>query len=205
MNQFAPIAQDDIAGAEHFARRGYAVIPALTQPALTEFLWSYIHTKFASGLLSWGDKLVPMTPACYGDSAADGLLEHLQPRVEAYVGRALTPTYSYLRIYKTGDVLLSHRDRPACEFSLSLNIGQIPDKPWPLFVESPEGPAQVRLARGDALLYRGIDLFHWRERYEGKQLVQIFLHYVDSNGPHANQRFDGRRALMLGKTAPFGA
>jgi len=200
MSQSPSLAAELPAGAAHFAARGYVVIPQLTESPLTRFLWSYIHSKMACGMLSRGDALVPATPACYGDSATDGLLEHLQPRVEAYAGRRLTPTYSYLRIYKQGDVLPSHRDRPACEFSLSLSIGQIPDEPWPLFIESPDGPAQVRLVPGDALLYRGIDLFHWREPFAGRELVQVFLHYVDSDGPHASQKFDGRWSLMLAKT-----
>ncbi len=125
----------------------------------------------------------------------------VQPRIEDIAGCRLEPTYSYLRIYKHADVLLSHRDRPACEFSLSLNIGQIPDQPWPLFVESPEGPVEIVLRPGDALLYRGMDLFHWRERYAGQQLVQIFLHFVDADGRIRGTEYDGRRALgMLAKT-----
>lgn len=200
MNQTTPIVPEERAAREHFARRGYAVLAALTAPALTEFLWTYVHTKFASGLLDWGDKLVPLTPSSYGDAAAEGLLAHVQDRVEAVAGRALLPTYSYLRIYKHGDVLLSHRDRPACEFSLSLNIGQVPGEPWPIYVESPEGKAEVKLGPGDALLYRGIDLFHWRERYEGHQLVQFFLHYVDADGPHAAEQYDGRPGLMIPKS-----
>ena len=199
MNTHVTRADADIPGREHFARNGYAVIPSLLAPALTDFFWSYIHTKYASGLMTWGDALVPMTPASYGDSAAEGLLEYVQPQVEAVTGRELLPTYSYLRIYKRGDKLLSHRDRPACEFSLSLNIGQTPDEPWPLFVENASGGARVDLKPGDALLYRGIDLFHWREPYAGNQLVQVFLHWVDANGPHASQKYDGRPSLMIGK------
>jgi hypothetical protein len=200
MNQIAP--DPDAERRAHFAQHGYAVIPSLIAPVLCEFLWSYVHTKFASGLLTWGDVLVPMTPAAYGDAATEGLLEYVQPRVEAVAGRALVPSYSYMRIYKTGDVLRSHRDRPACEFSLSLNIGQIPDTPWPLYVENPEGGARVDLKPGDALLYRGIDLFHWRDAYEGRQLVQVFLHFVDGEGPHAAHKYDGRKGLMLPKSAP---
>jgi hypothetical protein len=199
MNQSAAIADPQTAGHAHFARHGYVVLPALIAPALCAFFWSYIHSKYACGLMTWGDALVPMTPAAYGDSAAEGLLEFVQPRIEAVTGRELLPTYSYLRIYKRGDKLLSHRDRPACEFSLSLNIGQTPDAPWPLFVENSTGGARVDLGPGDALLYRGIDLFHWREPYAGNQLVQVFLHWVDANGPHAGQKFDGRPSLMLGK------
>lgn len=52
------------------------------------------------------------------------------------------------------------------------------------------------LAPGDALLYRGIDLFHWREPYPGQRLAQVFLHYVDRRGVHSDRRFDGRKTLM---------
>jgi hypothetical protein len=123
----------------------------------------------------------------------------VHPQIEAVTGCRLEPTYSYLRIYKQGDVLRSHRDRAACQFSLSLNIGQVPDEPWPLYVENPGGPARVVLRPGDALLYRGVELFHWREPYPGRQLAQVFLHFVDAGGPYADQKFDGRRGLMLPK------
>jgi hypothetical protein len=52
------------------------------------------------------------------------------------------------------------------------------------------------LQPGDALLYRGHDCFHWRDAYAGQQLAQVFLHYVDRNGPHAAEKFDGRESLM---------
>jgi hypothetical protein len=198
MNQHVgTLAEDASEARAQFARHGYAFVPQLTEPALTHFLWSYIHTRSAAGLLGPGDRLVPMTPSAYGDFATDALLDHIQPRIEAIVGRALFPTYSYLRIYKAGDELKSHRDRPACEFSISLNIGQVPDTPWPIFVESDGGSwREMRLSPGDALLYRGVDLWHRREHYEGQRCVQVFLHFVDANGRHAGEKFDGRAGLM---------
>ena len=203
MNQhIGTIAEDDAPSRDQFARHGYAVIPRLTEPALTKFLWNYIHTKFACGMLFWGDKLVPNTPTAYGDAATEGLLEHVQPRIEAITGCALLPTYSYLRLYKMGDDLRSHRDRPACQFSISLNIGQVPDAPWPIFVESEGGWHEARLSPGDALLYRGLDLFHRREPYAGRQCAQVFLHFVDANGPYADEKFDRRATLMLPKPPP---
>jgi hypothetical protein len=145
------------------------------------------------------DEQVPNTPAGYGDTAFDGLLEYLRPRVEHRSGHKLLPTYSYFRLYKRGDQLKRHRDRPACEISVSLNIGQTPSAPWPLYVEGQTVPFGASLAPGDALLYRGIDCFHWREPYLGSRLVQVFLHYVDCDGPHADQKFDRRKTLMRPK------
>jgi hypothetical protein len=190
---------DRITAADTFRRRGHVVVPQLIEPVLAEFFWSYVHTKFACQLLTAGDKQVPHTPSGYGDLAFDGLLEFVRPRVEQHCGLQLLPTYSYFRLYKHGDVLQRHRDRPACEISISLNLGQTPGEPWPIHIEGDNGPCGALLKPGDALLYRGCDFFHWREAFEGARLAQVFLHYVDRNGPHADQKFDGRKTLMRPK------
>jgi hypothetical protein len=182
--------------AETFRRHGYLVIPQLIERSLADFFWSYVQTKFASRLLSSGDPQVPHTPSGYGDPAFDGLLEYLRPRVEEGSGLSLHPTYSYFRLYKHGDVLKRHRDRPACEISVTLNLEQMPAEPWPIFVERDAGPYAALLAPGDALLYRGLDCFHWREAFQGERLAQVFLHYVDRDGPHAGHKYDGRKTLM---------
>ena len=96
-------------GPDAFRRQGYVVVPNLIEPALVEFFWSYVHTKFASLLLTAGDPQVPNTPNGYGDPAFDGLLEYLRQKIEAHSGLALHPTYSYFRLYKRGDVLKRHR------------------------------------------------------------------------------------------------
>lgn len=188
-----------LAAPEIFRRQGYAVVPQLIELPLADFLWAYVHTKFACMLLNVGDRQVPNTPTGYGDPAFDGLLEYLRPQIEARCGLALDPTYSYFRLYKHGDVLKRHRDRPACEISVSLNIGQTPAEPWPIYIEGARGPYGALLNPGDALLYRGIDCFHWREAYAGSRLAQVFLHYVDRNGLHADRKFDGRKSLMRPK------
>jgi hypothetical protein len=189
------------ADQEAFERQGYLLLPALLKRALADFLWSYVHTKFACQLLSISsDKdQAPRILFAYGDPAFDGLLEYLRPRVEEGSGLRLLPTYSLFRLYRHGDILKRHRDRPACEVSVTLNIGQAPGDPWPLYVEGDAGLYGALLSPGDALLYRGIDLFHWREAFQGNRLVQVFLHYVDRDGPHADQRFDGRVTLMRPK------
>lgn len=125
----------------------------------------------------------------------EGLLGDLFPEIERATGLALFPTYSYFRVYKSGDVLARHTDRPACEISVSLCLGYSPDKPWPLWIEGSSGAVPIELRPGDALLYRGMERAHWRSAFEGDYAVQVFLHYVDRNGPHASQRYDGRPGL----------
>jgi hypothetical protein len=191
----ADAAQRDDARAA-FARDGYALLRGLIEPPLAAFLWSYVHTLLGSQRLSLGDPLTPTTPSAYGDPAFDGLLEYLRPRIEAATALRLAPTYSHVRLYKRGDGFRKHRDRAACEISVSLNLGQAPAEPWPLMVEGAAGPVAARLQPGDALLYRGPKIAHWREPYEGAELGQVFLHYVDRDGPNAHLKFDGRPRLM---------
>ena len=120
----------------------------------------------------------------------------MQPLVEQASGLALYPTYSYFRLYKHGDVLKRHRDRPACEISVTLNLGQEPAEPWPIYIERDAAPFAAQLCPGDALIYRGCDCFHWRDAYRGVRLAQVFLHYVDRNGLNAGEKFDRRKTLM---------
>jgi hypothetical protein len=184
-------------GQQAFRQQGYVIVPGLIDAALAGFFWSYVNTRFASLLLGPGGNVSPGSLGGYGDPAFDGLLEHLRPDIEARCGLSLHPTYSYFRLYQHGNALLRHRDRPACEISVSLNVGQSPAEPWPIHVQGPSGqPHTALLAPCDALIYRGVDCLHWRDAYAGNQLAQVFLHYVDRDGPYADQKFDGRKTLM---------
>ena len=180
-----------------FAANGYVVVRQLVPAAKVAALRAPLQKRGAEGSLNMqGDVQVPGTPAAHGDATLDGLMEELRPAVEACTGLKLWPTYSYARLYRHGDQLKPHRDRAACEISLSLNLGQDPaDQPWALNVQGADGSTACLLMPGDILLYRGIDLVHWREPYEGKQLAQVFLHYVNQNGPHAGEKFDRRQYL----------
>jgi len=181
-----------------FARQRYAVVPGMISPEEARTLSAYMDQSHRDGFMSLADEFVPETPCMYGDLEMERLLARLGPKMEFLTGLALYPTYSFARIYKHGDVLTPHRDREACEISISLNLGQDPDEPWPLWLRDHAGKDFAAILRpGDALIYRGIELAHWREAYPGRRLAQVFLHYVDRNGPHAAQIFDRRAGLGL--------
>jgi hypothetical protein len=128
----------------------------------------------------------------YGASATEGLLLSLLPTIEQITGKKLFPTYSYARIYWPGGKMWKHRDRPSCEFSASICISTKGD-PWPILFDGVE----VVLNPGDMVVYKGMELLHWREEYTGIEQIQTFLHYVDQNGPHASYKFDQRKMLGL--------
>jgi hypothetical protein len=145
------------------------------------------------------DSWMPNTPSLRAEPQMEALLRDLVPEVEGSTGLKVYPTYSYFRVYKQGDVLKKHRDRPACEISVSLNLGMRGAHRWPLCIQGPLGSAEVLLDPGDALLYRGVECPHWREAFRGEHMAQAFLHYVDQNGPNTEHKYDKRGDLNLPK------
>ena len=54
------------------------------------------------------------------------------------------------------------------------------------------------------LVYRGMELEHWREEFIGENCAQVFLHYNDlSNKKAINNLFDSRIHLGLPKLDEF--
>jgi len=198
MSTHAATVPHDPAIAGAFERQGFVVIAPLAPPAQVAMARDHMLTRLKTGTLTIDSTLGTDIPAIYGDPVMDGLMNALLPRVEYCTGLALYPTYSYARIYKTGDALRPHRDRRACEISVSLCLGQTPATPWALCIQGRDKvQAAAMLNPGDALIYHGIELTHWRKPYEGEQLVQVFMHYVNQHGPNAGERFDGRPALGM--------
>ncbi len=177
-----------------FDSKGYIVLQSVVESRLVRSLNAY-SLKYAMSGNAWSGKQVPGTPAAYGDPFMDDLLVRLLPKVEEITGRQLYPTYSMFRVYQNGDVLHRHKDRAACEISLSVCLGYVAETTWPLFIEGPHGVFGAALEPGDGLLYKGTQYAHWRERFTGKSASQVFLHYVDQDGPNADWRFDKRAHL----------
>jgi len=116
-----------------FERDRYVVLPSLLkQPSLTKLYHYACKVSELLAVLSPGDDQVVGTPRAYGDFMMDGLLGDLLPEIERASGLALFPTYSYFRVYKHGDTLAKHTDRPACEISVTLCLGFEGEKPWPI-------------------------------------------------------------------------
>ena len=154
---------------------------------------------------------IPNTYSCYSDIAMETLMLKCQPAMEKATGLKLYPAYTYARIYKKGDVLKRHKDRFSCEISTTMNLG---GDDWPIYLEPDptkgglkEGIGyvsdntkgiKVDLKPGDMLVYSGCELEHWREKFKGKECVQVFLHYNNRKTPGAKDNmFDKRPHLGL--------
>ena len=128
------------------------------------------------------------------------LHERLWPTVEQAVGEELIPTYAYARLYSNGDILEQHTDRPACEVSVTIQLGRSHNYAWPIYM----GGQRFDLAEGDGVIYPGCDVEHWRDRCDGPDGYysgQVFLHFVRKYGLHATEAGDAttRNDFSYGK------
>jgi hypothetical protein len=166
---------------------------------LTEYLKDLVNQQ-----QTINDEQCPKSQSVHGAKQFDLLLEQLTPYFEEKSGLKLYPTYSYARLYnKQGEELKNHRDRPACEISATITLGFEGDV-WSIYMSDNEdktNSSKIDMSIGDAVMYRGCDKYHWREPYfEGQWQAQVFLHYVDANGPYAEWKYDKRESLGISKT-----
>jgi len=128
----------------------------------------------------------------YADPLMEALLILKLKKMEEETGLELFPTYSFSRVYTYGAVLDKHKDRPSCEVSVTTMIGSSGEE-WPIFIDG----VKVNLKPGDAVIYLGCEVEHWREEFKGDWHMQSFLHYVDKNGPYSHFQLDERPLLGL--------
>jgi hypothetical protein len=125
--------------------------------------------------------------AWYGDFLAESFLLCKLKKMEKEVGLDLTPTYAFARVYTYLATLEKHKDRPSCEISVTVMVGSSGER-WPIYVDGNE----VNLEKGDALIYLGCELEHWREEFKGDWHTQFFLHYTNKNGKYGHLIADER-------------
>ena len=123
----------------------------------------------------------------YGDPVMESLMINKIKIMEKETGLELYPTYAFWRMYTMFADLKKHKDRPACEISVTVMIGSDETK-WPIFMDG----NQIELEPGDAVIYLGCELEHWREEFKGDWHAQCFLHYINKNGPYKEWAKDKR-------------
>lgn len=123
----------------------------------------------------------------YSDCFADTLLMKKTKLMEKETGLSLFPTYAFSRVYSYNADLKPHKDRPSCEVSVTAMWGS-DGTSWPIYMED----TPIETQPGDAVIYLGCELNHYRYNFKGDWHAQTFFHYVDQNGPYADFKFDKR-------------
>ena len=208
-----------------FKKNKYQVLRNAISKDLAAFCYKYLqisaeadHWMLNNGVTHSGNKLVgnfndPQVPnsyAKYADRVMETLLVDTIKVMQKKTGLKLIPTYSYCRLYRTGNILKRHKDRPSCEISTTLNLG---GDPWPILIDptgsdnvideyknihkpgAPKG-VEVNLKPGDMLIYSGCELEHWREPFKGKLCGQVFLHYNHADGRFAKTNLYDKRPML---------
>jgi hypothetical protein len=205
---------------ESFEKNGYLFIPKLIAdpenlkvPRPKESgQYTYYNNRMDKFDYCPDEKQVPGSLARYNIPIYRELHFLVKKEIEKVLGMDLHPTYFYDRFYSPGQVLKRHSDRPACEVSVTLQISTTLKNPWPIWFERPDGSeSYVLMNDGDAAVYKGCEREHWRDampdefpwwkkkvaKIRGKEIEQVhhqlFLHYVDANGPYCHCAFDAVR------------
>jgi hypothetical protein len=201
----AGTAGDDVAGRSldrgdrarvlSFASHSYIVVERFIDARLARILFGVLQLRRWRGEAKRDDQ-VPGALSHWGDSTLDALLLDLMPAVEEAAGHHLLPTYAYARLYLAGDQLPRHRDREEAQIAVSVHLGHTGPLAPPPIRFAPAGQAEIVVAQsaGDAVIYRGDAVEHWRDRFDGETFGQLFLNYVRADGDRRGRIYDGRQA-----------
>eukprot|EP01125_Pyxidicula_operculata_P003018 TRINITY_DN1310_c0_g1_i3.p1 TRINITY_DN1310_c0_g1~~TRINITY_DN1310_c0_g1_i3.p1 ORF type:complete len:555 (-),score=108.29 TRINITY_DN1310_c0_g1_i3:152-1597(-) len=195
---------------EDFIESNWAVMRNVMPPYVQKAYMACYREEIDDGILKLEDAYAGQALRYYAFNDRCGRFIHFQlvDLVRRVIAHNAQPTYLYFGGYVNSSRLVPHTDRPPCEFTISLNLGQNPaDKPWPLGLgvkplierdpkyegmnnlEWPPKEEQrwAHLYPGDALLFMGRHLNHFREdalHGEDRWVNQVFLHY-------ANDKYNG--------------
>jgi hypothetical protein len=140
----------------------------------------------------------------YGQPKCEYIMADCLPKVEKLTGLRLLPTYTYMRVYGPGEILHQHQDRPSCEISVTINLGQSNDFNWPIWCADPDDLTirfPISVPQHSAMVYKGCAVPHWREELVTPKAddwqCQLFLHYVDRHGPYSYLAYDSREKLFI--------
>ena len=109
--------------------------------------------------------------------------DYTTPIVEKEIDLKLIPTYCYTRKYFKGSILRSHIDRDSCEISLTYCIS---GPEWEMNV----GDNTLITKIGNGAIYKGCEISHGRSKPSSDEVIQVFNHWVISDGAKSNSAFD---------------
>jgi len=127
----------------------------------------------------------------YGDAFCEAIGLAKLPELERYMHAAPSLTYGILRQYQNKASLGWHRDRWHCEFSVTVQLDKVP---WAMHFAMNGAiggqwrkDASILLQQGDAILYRGCEVYHSRDKLRQHRSRHLFLHYVEKGSALDNK------------------
>jgi len=144
-------------------------------------LWNYFSRLTDLPIVRHGGQ-VNLRAKMLNETVAKFFHHQLRYLVGQIVGKVVKPSFSSVTKYFGGAELHPHKDREQCEYSISYCIDHFPvphsSIRWPLHL----GNQTFEHSIGDAILFKGRELLHWRSPLSEQQTSTfLFLHFVDDD------------------------
>lgn len=185
-NEASSLVQVSPSHARSFKAQGWLVIRKLLVPGDCKILCEKFNGALEKSCAH--DEKFPNSRQIYKPSLGEFFLQEFCPLLGHALEVDLLPAFSFLHSYGKGDRLPAHRDRVPCEITTSITLS---DNDWPICLEDHAKIARsVHLRSGGAVIFKGMELLHWRDPLEDNSHMQLILQYVDANGPMASYAHD---------------
>ena len=201
-----------------FARQKYTALSSLFPATQMQAMRRYYASCVANGFMPFGDVQVAGRYCEHNELFAAYVHAHLLEMMTAVVGKKVKLAYVYAASYQGGSILNPHTDREQCEYSISFQVDYQPlnedfRSQWPIYLEpledyndeinengvtidwaevekvnSRRATTPIYLRGGDALIYKGRELIHYRYALpETHSSTSLFFHFVaDDFGGNIN-------------------
>lgn len=176
---------------------GFVLIKNFMNADMIEACKSFLDLSISSGIRvsETNPRIIGKTEYISPNIFADSILLAYKNKIQNIFDTEMIPSYIFFREYFEGAELLTHRDRPECEFSATIFIDKNGEGTTSLcFCDDAEGTnsTEVFMEEGDAIIFSGSYHFggkwHYRKPVKQKSITQAFLHYV-SPGNNAQDGF----------------
>tara|TARA_X000000368_G_scaffold88255_2_gene67184 strand:- start:11707 stop:12420 length:714 start_codon:yes stop_codon:yes gene_type:complete len=126
----------------------------------------------------------------YAYSVGEALLKKKKDFIEKISQQELDYTNSFCRKYTEGSSLGKHKDRPALQVSATIFLG---GEKWEIFIkDKSDNTHSITMSAGDAIVYSGTELEHWREKLDKGYVNMCFIHYCKKDSEY---KLDGREFI----------
>lgn len=168
---------------QRLAHEQYLHLPQLISPLQVAALRAYTRQRRLCGPLQYEDDPYVQRYFRVHDPVVNFLHQHVAKVLRSLISETLRSSYNVISYYHD-TALAPHCDREPCIWNVSLQLDSQPASaeaaPWPLFLKTRHGELPVLLQAGDALIYPGREMEHWRHHLppERQETVLLF-HFVD--------------------------
>jgi len=181
-----------------FEKNGFVKIKNVLSPEIIELYKSFIDISHLDDMRrrETGPYLGGDIQSVDGNVLDNSILLYCKHIVEKiWATDNMVPSYAYSREYFRGAELKNHRDREACQYSITITMCKRGEGTSALFFsdsDNKSNPIPVDLDEGDAIIFNGGSNYggkwHWRDPLEMDSLIQLFLHYVHPDASHLAER-----------------